>query len=51
MHPLLALQALLGPIAFHLLTRPVAEQVAGLEVDPETAAEALAAAVLEGMLP
>lgn len=51
MPPLLALQALVGPITFHLLTRPVAGQVIGLEMSAEDAAEQIAMAVLEGLLP
>src|SRR5438105_4428483 len=31
MHPLLALQLMIGPIFFHLLTRPFAERVLGLD--------------------
>lgn len=51
MHPILALQVLLGPVAFHVITRPAAEQVIGMDVEPDAAADALAGAVLEGMLP
>lgn len=50
-HPILALQAVVGPVAFHVLTRPVAEQVVGLDVDPDEAAAELATAALRGLLP
>lgn len=51
MHPILALQVVLGPVAFHLLTRPVAAQVIGLDVDAEAAVDQLTRAALEGLLP
>jgi AcrR family transcriptional regulator len=41
-HPLLALQSFIGPILFHILTRPVAEKVLDLDVDGETAVTQLA---------
>jgi len=48
-HPLLALQAFIGPILFHILTRPLAERVLGLDVDGETAVTLLAEAWLRAM--
>ncbi len=51
MHPLLALQAFIGPIFFHLMTRPVVERLIGLPVDPEAAVDQLVAASLEGLKP
>lgn len=51
MHPLLALQALVGPIFFHLMTRPTIERLVGLPMDPEAAVDALVAASLEGLTP
>ena len=51
MHPLLALQALVGPIFFHLMTRPTMERIVGLPMDPEAAVDALVAATLEGLTP
>lgn len=51
MNPLLALQTFMGPIVFHLLTRPVAERVIGMDVSADEAADQLAAAALEGLLP
>ncbi|MEO5704937.1 MAG: TetR/AcrR family transcriptional regulator, partial [Candidatus Limnocylindrales bacterium] len=51
MHPLLALQAFVGPIFFHLMTRPVIERIVGLPVDPESAVDQLVAASLEGLAP
>ena len=49
MHPLLALQAFIGPILFHILTRPLAERMLGLDVDGETAVTLLAEAWLRAM--
>jgi AcrR family transcriptional regulator len=51
MHPLLALQAVIGPIFFHLMSRPTIERVVGLPMDPEHAVDELVAAVLEGLAP
>lgn len=51
MLPLLALQAFIGPIFFHLMTRPVIERIVGLPVDPEAAVDQLVAASLEGLKP
>jgi AcrR family transcriptional regulator len=51
MHPILALQAFVGPIFFHLMTRPVVERVVPLPMDPESAVDALVAAGLEGLTP
>src|SRR5437588_7120962 len=49
MHPLLALQAFVGPILFHILTRPLAERVLGLDRGCETAVTLLAEAWLRAM--
>jgi AcrR family transcriptional regulator len=49
MHPILALQALIGPIFFHLMTRPTVERIIGLPVDPEFAVDELVAASLAGL--
>jgi AcrR family transcriptional regulator len=51
MHPLLALQAFIGPVFFHILTRPVAEKVLHLDVDGESAVTQLAEAWLRAMSP
>jgi AcrR family transcriptional regulator len=51
MHPLLALQAFIGPIFFHILTRPLAERVLNLDVDGEAAVTQLAEAWLRAMSP
>jgi AcrR family transcriptional regulator len=48
-HPLLAIQSLFGPVAFHLLTRPVAERVLGVTIDIDTVADELADIVLHGL--
>lgn len=49
MHPILALQAFIGPIFFHLMTRPVVERIIGLPMDPEAAVDQLVAASLAGL--
>lgn len=51
MHPLLALQAFIGPIFFHLMTRPIIDRVVRLDVDPEVAVDELVVAALEGLRP
>ncbi|MGH7759953.1 MAG: TetR/AcrR family transcriptional regulator [Candidatus Dormibacteraceae bacterium] len=51
MPPLLALQAFVGPIFFHVLTRPLAEQMLGLDVDGEQAVTLLAQCWLRAMKP
>ena len=49
MHPLLGLQALLGPIFIHVLTRPLAERVVGFDMPIEEVAAQLTATSLEGL--
>jgi len=49
--PLLALQSFIGPIFFHLMTRPVAQRVLGMELDGEEAVTELAHTWLRGMRP
>ena len=49
MHPILALQAVIGPVFFHLMTRPAIEQVVGLPFDPEQAVAQLVGASLDGL--
>ncbi|HUY74312.1 MAG TPA: TetR/AcrR family transcriptional regulator [Candidatus Dormibacteraeota bacterium] len=49
--PLLALQSFIGPIFFHLMTRPVARRVLGMEIDGEEAVTELAQTWLRGMRP
>lgn len=50
MHPLLALQSFIGPVLFHILTRPLAERVLGLDVDGEKAVTELAENWLRAMV-
>ena len=50
-HPILALQSFVGPIFFHLMTRPLAERVLGLDMDGEAAVTALAEGWLRSMKP
>ena len=49
MPPLLALQSFIGPIFFHLLTRPLVERVLGLDIDGEQAVTELADGWLRSM--
>jgi AcrR family transcriptional regulator len=51
MHPLLAIQSFVGPIFFHLMTRPAVDRVLGLDVDAEQAVTELAHAWLRAMAP
>jgi AcrR family transcriptional regulator len=51
MQPILALQAFVGPVFFHLMTRPMIDRVVRLEADPEAAVDALVVAALEGLRP
>jgi len=51
MHPLLAAQLLIGPVFFHLMTRPIAVRVAQLDIELETAVTALAEAAVRGLQP
>lgn len=49
MHPMLALQSFVGPIFFHLITRPVVEQMVGLDINGEQAVTELAQMWLRAM--
>ena len=49
MHPILALQLFVGPIFFHLMTRPMVERIVPLPMDAEAAVSALIAAGLAGL--
>ena len=49
MHPVLALQSFVGPIFFHVLTRPLAERVMGMKLDGEEAVTVLAGNWLRAM--
>jgi AcrR family transcriptional regulator len=49
MHPILALQALVGPIFFHLMTRPTVERIVELPMDAQDAVDELMAAAVEGL--
>ncbi len=51
MHPMLALQAFIGPIFFHLLTRPMVEHLMGFDLDGEQAVTELAESWLRAMKP
>lgn len=49
MEPILAAQALAAPVAFHLLTRPVAERLLGLTMTEEEAIDELVRVTLRGL--
>ena len=49
MDPVLALQAFVGPILFHLITRPIAERELGFEVPLEEAVTTLAETWVQAM--
>lgn len=49
MHPVLALQVFIGPIFFHLMTRPVVDEVVQLPMDAATAVDEIARAALSGL--
>jgi hypothetical protein len=49
MHPVLALQSFIGPIFFHLMTRPVIDEVIALPMDPALAVDDLVAVALAGL--
>ena len=51
MSPLLALQSFVGPIFFHVLTRPLVGRVLGVEIDGEQAVTELAEGWLRSMRP
>ena len=51
MHPVLALQAFVGPVFFHLMTRPTIERIVPLPMGPEAAVDQLVAAGLAGLSP
>src|SRR6266852_71901 len=51
LRPMLALQAFIGPIFFHLLARSLAERVAGFDIDGEQAVVLLAESWLRAMRP
>jgi AcrR family transcriptional regulator len=51
MSPLFALQAFIGPIFFHVLTRPLVARLLGLEIDGERAVTELAESWLRSMQP
>ncbi len=51
MHPLLALQAFVGPIFFHIMTRPVIDEVVGLPVDSSAGVDELVVTALAGLRP
>ena len=49
MHSILALQAFVGPIFFHLMTRPMIESIVPLPMDHQAAVDELVTAALEGL--
>lgn len=51
MHPILAAQALVGPLIFHQVLRSLAAPLVGLDLRSETAAAAFAGIALRGLAP
>lgn len=51
MHPVVALQAFVGPIFFHLLTRPALERMADLPMTPQQAVDELVHTAVAGLSP
>ena len=51
MHPVLAVQAVLGPIFLHLLTRPIAERLVGFDLPMDDAVDQLTDAILASLRP
>ncbi len=49
MHPVIALQAFIGPIFFHLITRPAADRLLSMSFDGEQAVVELAELWIRGM--
>lgn len=49
-HPVLAAQAFIGPVFFHVLTRPIAQRVAQFEMPLEAAVTELAEAAVRGLM-
>jgi AcrR family transcriptional regulator len=51
MHPILAVQALMGPIFIHLVTRPIAERIMGFDMPIDEVVDELSATILGGLTP
>jgi TetR/AcrR family transcriptional repressor of mexJK operon len=51
MHPLIALQSFIGPVFFHLMTRPAMERVVELPMPAEEAIDTLVANAIAGLTP
>jgi AcrR family transcriptional regulator len=51
MHPLLAVQSFIGPIFFHLMTRPAVDRLADLPITPQQAVDDLVAITVAGLEP
>jgi AcrR family transcriptional regulator len=49
MHPLIALQSFVGPVFFHLLTRPAMERVTDLPMSAEQAVDELVSVAIAGI--
>jgi AcrR family transcriptional regulator len=49
--PLLALQAFIGPIFFHLMTRPFVDEILGLHLSPQEAIDGLVSLSIAGLSP
>ncbi len=51
MHPLIALQAFIGPVFFHLLSRPVLEHFTEFPMTPQEAVGDLMTVIVAGLDP
>jgi AcrR family transcriptional regulator len=51
MHPVLAVQAFIGPVFFHLLTRAPMERLVRFDIPPAEAADQLVAVIVAGLEP
>jgi AcrR family transcriptional regulator len=49
MQPILAVQAFIGPVFFHLLTRPAVERLVELDATPAQAVDELVKVIVEGL--
>jgi AcrR family transcriptional regulator len=49
MHPVLAVQALLGPIFLHLMSRPMAERIIGFDMPIDEVVDQLTASIMGGL--
>jgi hypothetical protein len=51
MNPLLAVQAFIGPVFFHLMTRPALERIAPIDMPVQVAVDQLVSVTVRGLEP